>query len=101
MTYKQIDQAEKAWSYQNTVAHNKRHARKASGKRWRNPANNACHRAENPYKPRIRGSRPGAERTVSAISPFRRCWCGRASRPVVPCFRLLSIIESFPEVSKG
>jgi len=44
-------------------------------------------RAQNPYKPRIRGSRPGAERTVSAISPFRALlmWHGQsARRPVLP-----------------
>src|SRR5216684_3202830 len=49
----------------------------------------------------IRGSRPGAERTVSAISPFGRCWCGRASRSVVPCFRLLSISSPFRRVRRA
>ena len=44
----------------------------ASAGRPGNPGNKPCQRAQNPYKPRIRGSRPGAERTVSAISPFRR-----------------------------
>jgi len=48
-----------------------------------------CHRGQNLYNARIRGSRPGAERTVSAISPIRWFWCGRASRSVVPCSRLL------------
>ena len=36
------------------------------------PRKKPCQPAENPYKPRIRGSRPGAERTVSAITPSRR-----------------------------
>jgi hypothetical protein len=31
-----------------------------------------CHRGQNTYNRAIRGSRPGAERTVPAISPFRR-----------------------------
>jgi hypothetical protein len=61
-----------------------------------------CHGAQNPYKPRIRGSRPGAERTVSAISPILAMlmWQGQSvRRPVLPPSEL--IVESFPKVSKG
>jgi small subunit ribosomal protein S6 len=49
----------------------------------------------------IRGSRPGAERTVSAISPFSAMlmWQGQlARRPVLPPSEH---IESFPKGSKG
>src|SRR5262245_60794292 len=52
-----------------------------------------CHRGQKPYKARIRSPRPGAERTVSAIS-YQVNWCGRASRSVVPCSRLLELSPS-------
>src|ERR1700737_1791920 len=49
----------------------------------------------------IRGSRPGAERTVSAISPYQATlmWQGQSvRRPVLPPSEH---IESFPKGSKG
>jgi len=55
--------------------------------RAENTGSKPCQAGQNPYNARIRRPRPGAERTVSANPQW--FWCGRASRPVVPCFRLL------------
>ena len=60
-----------------------------------------CHCTQNPYKPRIRMSRPGTD-GLSNLTFFGDVDVARPSRPV-PCFRLLSFIVEFvfPKVSKG